>query len=261
MSASAIDPQNYARLACKIANEFWRRGSWRNAEREDVQQEAMYALCKAAKSYDPTNDAKASFVTYATKYIRGWLKGYRSRDRRLVSIGNLSQIARGRLARHDWHIDPEEIATRLEQKSKASKSGITRPVLTIEEAHRVLGWAQGDDVSLFTSFVFSGTHENKTWEEFVADEDAADAAPRFVEGREVAARVAVALEKIRTHPDWRRGFVLDTLILAEDEGSTTLDDVGWRVGLSREGVRQIKLKVLRDLRHELEREGVMEKAR
>jgi hypothetical protein len=75
------DPLRHYGLAVDISREFTCSG----LERSDLEQEALTALCAAARTFDP--DLGNAFSTWAGRVIRGHLSGLVFLYRRVGSIG------------------------------------------------------------------------------------------------------------------------------------------------------------------------------
>jgi RNA polymerase sigma factor (sigma-70 family) len=76
-----VDPMAHYGLAKSISRKF-RCG---HLEPEDLEQEALCALCAAARTYDPTHGT--TFATWATLLIRAHLAGVIGVYRRVGSLG------------------------------------------------------------------------------------------------------------------------------------------------------------------------------
>jgi RNA polymerase sigma factor (sigma-70 family) len=76
-----VDPLNHLGLAYSIAKRF----KCHHLGRRDIEQEALAALCAAARTYDPN---KGTFGTWATSIITSHLKGVQKVFHRVGGIGS-----------------------------------------------------------------------------------------------------------------------------------------------------------------------------
>lgn len=91
MSTNAIDEE---RLVCEniglaywVTNKMFRAGWFGKNEMEDMAQEAMLALMKAARDYDPQRET--AFSTMVVVYVKNRLKSIVAKQRRLMRGGGL----------------------------------------------------------------------------------------------------------------------------------------------------------------------------
>lgn len=110
------DPVRHYGLAVNISREFTCSG----LERSDLEQEALTALCAAARTFDP--DLGYAFSTWAGRLIRGHLSGLVFLYRRVGSIGGrdrrmLSPAVRKHL-REFGNTDPEKCLSLLRETNR-----------------------------------------------------------------------------------------------------------------------------------------------
>jgi RNA polymerase sigma-32 factor len=75
-----VNPLDHMGLAVSVARQFLRP----NLIEADILQEALTALCAAARNYDPD---KGTFATWATSLMKNHLKGVARSDSRMGSFG------------------------------------------------------------------------------------------------------------------------------------------------------------------------------
>lgn len=110
------DPVRHYGLAVDISREF----TCLHLERSDLEQEALTALCAAARTFDP--DLGNAFSTWAGRVIRGHLSGLVFLYRRVGSIGGrdrrmLSPAVRKHL-REFGNTDPEKCLSLLRETNR-----------------------------------------------------------------------------------------------------------------------------------------------
>lgn len=110
------DPVRHYGLAVDISREF----TCLHLERADLEQEALTALCAAARTFDP--DRGYAFSTWAGRVIRGHLSGLVFLYRRVGSIGGrdrrmLSPAVRKHL-REFGNADPEKCLSLLRETNR-----------------------------------------------------------------------------------------------------------------------------------------------
>jgi len=231
------------RLVVKIAFEY--RRAYRNVM--DLIQEGNIGLMQAVKKFDPYRGVKLS--TYASWWIRAYILRYLLNNWRLVKIGttqaqrrlffNLSKEKR-RLEALGIDATPEKIAEGLQVTADEvieMDRRLAAPEASLDAPARSSGSASDSDRGASRLDLLSD-------EEVPADE--ALALAQFND--ELQAKVAAFAETLagREADVFRNRLWADT--------PETLQEIGDRYGLTREGVRQIEKRILARLRKYLEQE-------
>ncbi|NMC71648.1 MAG: RNA polymerase factor sigma-32 [Myxococcales bacterium] len=231
------------RLVVKIAFEY--RRAYRNVM--DLIQEGNIGLMQAVKKFDPYRGVKLS--TYASWWIRAYILRYLLNNWRLVKIGttqaqrrlffNLSKEKR-RLEALGIDATPEKIAEGLQVTADEvveMDRRLAAPEASLDAPARSAGSASDSDRGASRLDLLSD-------EEVPADE--ALALAQFND--ELQAKVAAFAETLagREADVFRNRLWADT--------PETLQEIGDRYGLTREGVRQIEKRILARLRKYLEQE-------
>lgn len=231
------------RLVVKIAFEY--RRAYRNVM--DLIQEGNIGLMQAVKKFDPYRGVKLS--TYASWWIRAYILRYLLNNWRLVKIGttqaqrrlffNLSKEKR-RLEALGIDATPEKIAEGLQvtpDEVVEMDRRLAAPEASLDAPARSAGSASDGDRGASRLDLLSD-------EEVPADE--ALALAQFND--ELQAKVAAFAETL----SGREADVFRNRLWADTP--ETLQEIGDRYGLTREGVRQIEKRILARLRKYLEQE-------
>lgn len=237
----------YMRLAISMAGKFRRTGVSQN----DLVQEAMLGLMKAADKFDP--DREVRFSTYAVWWIRAGLQDHVMRNWSMVRTGSTTsqkslffninrvkaQFEREAMARGE-SLDTHQIVEKI-----ASEIGVSQA-----DAEMMLGRMSGSDMSLNARQ--STDESGREWLDLIEDEGAAGAetveARRDVEA--LRGQLVEAMEGLST----RERHILAARRL--DDEPRTLASLGQEMGLSKERVRQLEAAALLKMRRNLEQRGL-----
>lgn len=219
-----------AMSAYKVAVLESRRVSTGDAA-EDLVQEACIGLIDAAKRFDPERGIR--FATYAGWWARARITRARQRDEGVLRVSGHAREKRALIARlQDRYPDWSE-------ERLAAESGVTverlREVLHSSPTVVPLDHRDPDD------HVRSPRHP----QEMIQDEDAPGEMD-LLEQLEVQARWAQVLD-VLDEVDARTRFILERRWGLDGEAPETLAQIGRRLGLSRERVRQLEAGLLRRL--------------
>jgi RNA polymerase primary sigma factor len=198
----------------------------------DLINEGNLGLIRAAKRFDETREFK--FISYAVWWVRQSILQALSEQSRLIKlptsrIGKLSRI--------------HKAAAKLEQK-------LGRPATAVEISHAL----EMEVGSIETSVEMGHTpisldaplsRDEESGLMDILPTDHENGPERFMERSQLAADVSNALQSLRPKEE----AVLKMYFGIEPEVPHSLEDIGNRLNITRERVRQIKEKALSKMKH------------
>jgi RNA polymerase sigma factor (sigma-70 family) len=221
-----INPLDYHNLACKIARRFMRYG----CEYDDLYQEAMMEIIRCSRSYRP--ELGVRFLTYAFKCCQGRMKNALSHMYMIKLPTNLVGLAirakRGRV-RVDY-------LTSQRQNELACAVAAMRPMLRDNRGKR----------NLFLSRIVQTSTERlhqQSLFELETVEFSISELLDFIGSRRAYARI-MSVERI----EYYQRVVILRYGLDSSYGWMTLEAISNEFMTTRENIRQILLKALRDIR-------------
>ena len=229
------------RFVVKIANEYKNYG----LNVMDVIQEGNIGLMQAVKRFDPTKGYR--LISYAVWWIRAYIHNYIIGSWSLVKIGT-TQAQRKlfyklRSTKNKMDITEENLSPE-DYKNLADELGVSDEAVI--EMNQRMG---GKDLSLDAELNTSG---EMTHLDFLVDDvsNQEDIITRAEEEEKVKSELETALESLKE----RERFIIENRILKDKP--LTLEELGTKLNLSRERVRQIEGVALQKIRHVLEKRGI-----
>jgi RNA polymerase sigma-32 factor len=229
------------RAVIKIASEFGKQ----HAAFADLVQEGTLGLLKAVDRYDPSRGTR--FLSYAAWWVRAYIRDYLLRTRSLVRLGTTQRQrtvysrlgqARNQVAREG--LSGEARIARLEELI-----GVDRETILSMEAR--LG---GYDVSLDAPV---GDEQDAASRASFLEDEGPDP-ERTASDRQEERLDRSGLEGALTQLSAREQEIIRRRHLAEEP--ETLQQVGDRLGISRERVRQLEVRALRRMRESMAASGL-----
>jgi RNA polymerase sigma-32 factor len=220
------------RLVVKIAMEY--RRAWTNSL--DLIQEGNVGLMEAVQRYDPYKGVKLS--SYAVYWIRAYILKYILDNMRSVRLGTTRASRklffqlnkeRARLEREGFEVEPKLIAERLdvsEEDVREMENRLSRPDTYLDAPARR---DEGQGATIGDGFATPG-----------------DSAEAQLGDAELRKNFLQRVEEFAVNLGERDQRILRERILAEEP--RTLAQMGEEFGVSRERIRQLEARMIRNLR-------------
>lgn len=217
------------RLAASVVMRIYFRAA---VPHEDLFQDAVFGLVKAADRFDPNYGVK--FSTYATWWVRHAVQRSMQNTMRLVRLPAhvCDSLSRCNIARHNLGDDAtdEEIAART-----------TFPVAKVRKITELRQTRAAHPISLDHP-ARSGIDDDMGPMIDLLKADLPDLDDKISVDQEMR-----AMENLMADLPTRTRHILEWRFGLEDDQEETLAEIGHRLGLSRERIRQIEKMALTDL--------------
>ena len=221
----------YQRLAVSMAGRFRRY----DVPYEDLIQQGMLGLMRAAEKFDPGNGAR--FSTYAAWWIRASMQDYVMRNWSLVRTG--TNAAQKKLF---FHLRKAMGREALSGADAAGRIARLAAALDVSEAEVVamMGRMAGPDLSLDAPQGSGEDGDGRAWVEALED-DAVTTETDVLDRLDLTRRRA-ALRAALAHLPEREQRIVSARHLVDEPA--TLSELGAELGVSKERVRQIEERAL-----------------
>lgn len=194
---------------------------------EDIVQQGNLGLLKAASKFDPKKECR--LATYAAYWIRAEIREYVVRAFRVVRLGTTKGERRAlRAYRRTKVTDPAELA---------KISGLTE-----ERVRLLLPLLSGRELSLDVSTNELPPAIDRVPSKIATPEDE-------VLRDEIKTRAGHAVRDVVAKLDARERMIVEARLMSEDP--PTLQELGKKLGVSKERVRQIEARATTKLRGHL----------
>ncbi len=216
------------RFVVSVAKQYQNQG----LSLPDLINEGNMGLIKAAEKFDETRGFK--FISYAVWWIRQSILQALAEQSRLVrlplnQVGQLNRINRA--------------LSRFEQENERTPSTEELAEMIDEEPNRIDDVMQMTGRHLSMDAPFSEGEENNLLDIIPTDDNTG--AEKILDSESLATEIRRTLQQL---PEREREII--QLYYGIDRPETTLEEIGVRLGLSRERVRQLKEKTIKKLRHD-----------
>ena len=227
----------YMRLVISAAGRFRNYG----LPMSDLVQEGVVGLMQAAARFDPSREVR--FSTYATWWIRAAMQDFILRNWSIVRTGTTA-------AHKSLFFNFRRLRAKLDDSHGVQLSEDRRQqiadtlAVTLADVTLMEGRLTAVDQSLNATIAAGG---EDAWQDFLADErpDPEDA---FSERHDVETRRDWLNSSLGELNDRERTIIRERRLR---EDGRTLEELGRRLGISKERVRQIEHRALQKLRQSL----------
>ena len=233
--------ESHKRLAVALASKFRHYG----LPLGDLIQEGMVGLMYAANRFDPDRDVR--FSTYATWWIRSTIQDYILRNWSIVRTGTTS-------SQKALFFNLRRLRNRIEAKSGPDLSGddkrlqiareLSVSVKDVEEMEQRMG---GGDQSLNATITRDGDDE---WMALLPDERP-NPEDVVIEMKDGAARSQWLSRALDTLSDREKTIIHQRHLGAQ---AVTLEELGVKLGISKERVRQLEQRAMDKLKTSITRQ-------
>lgn len=207
----------------------------------DLIAEGNFGIVHALGKFEPARGNR--FVTYAVYWVRAYILNHVIRSWSLVGVG--SGALRSKMF-FKLRRERARLLNQLGDENLADELLAKRMNITQKKLSSMLGRLEGRDVSLDAK-LFGDTDTSlvdRLIEPGASQEAIAIAHELRVQQHEA---VRQAVQRL----DDRERYIVSRRLMADPEEELSLAEIGRKLGVSRERVRQLEARAVRKLRHEL----------
>jgi RNA polymerase sigma-32 factor len=229
--------QSYMRLVVATSSRFRNYG----LPLSDLVQEGVVGLMQAAARFEPERDVR--FSTYATWWIRSAMQDFILRNWSIVRTGTTA-------AQKSLFFNLRRLRARIDQDQGGPLSDEGRASIAeeldvgIDDVAAMEMRMSGGDQSLNATISPDG---EDSWQELLAD-DRPDPEEVVAEARDSRTRSRWLAQSLAELSEREQTIIRERRL--QEEGKT-LEELGLRLGISKERVRQIEHRALMKLRQAL----------
>lgn len=227
----------YMRLVVAMAGRFRNYG----LPVSDLVQEGTVGLMQAAARFEPERDVR--FSTYAGWWIRSAMQDFILRNWSVVRTGTTA-------AQKSLFFNLRRLRARIEDGTKQQLNDDDRAKIAVEldvdvsEVEAMEMRLSGSDQSLNATI---GVDGDDAWQDLLAD-DRPDPEQVMADGHDSSTRSRWIANSLAQLSERERVIIRERRL--REEGRT-LEELGRKLGISKERVRQIEHRALQKLRHSL----------
>jgi len=226
---------SYVRLVVKLASKFKHYG----LANSDLVQEGVLGLMQAANRFEPERELR--FSTYASWWVKSFMQDYVLRNWSIVRSGSTSQ-------RKSLFFNMRRMRAQLEHHNQnLSSSAMDEKVskafnISLGEVQGMFARFSSGDQSLNMTIGAEGESEIG---DFLVDETANPEAQVMEshDRQEHQSWVHKAMAKLSPR---ERQIIIDRRLV---DAPMTLEQIGQKIGVSKERVRQLEARAMDKLRH------------
>lgn len=211
-----------------------------NLSYDDLFQEGLSGLLKAAEKFDKSKDA--SFATYAMWWIRAYQKRYTMDNRSLVRLGTtrdgrvmFANLSKARAKVESMGLEGYEKTKKIAEIIGVEVEAVEQMMITLSGYDSSLDTPIGEDKD---TFIIDTLPDNKD-NDLILDSAIEDS---------FASKISLAVKIL---PDDEK-FIVENRFLSQDP--MTFRDLAKKLKISREWVRKLEIRALDRMRKYLARE-------
>lgn len=230
--------RSYIRLVMRMAAKFRHYG----LSNSDLVQEGVLGLMQAANKFEA--DRELRFSTYASWWIRSFMQDYILRNWSIVRSGSTAQ-------RKSLFFNMRRMRANLERKNLGANSNVMD-----EEIAKTFRLKTQEVQEMFSRF----SSGDQSLNVMVGEDGDMEVGDFMIDPTGTPESKVMELHDEQTHRSWvhkaldklsprERQIIIDRRLVDEPR---TLEEIGTKIGVSKERVRQLEVRAMEKLRGALE---------